>query len=131
MSKNLTLTFKIIGWALLLHIILMALTVLEVFIYSTFVNRGQPNQEYEKHAEQSRPYVGIIVGFVLTYTILLILTKKMPGEQRILCIALPVAYIAIDIALLLVSGAALSGNLMVFGISYATKLLAGYLVLKR
>lgn len=131
MPERVKLFLKIIGWAVLLHVVLIALTILEVFIYSTFVNRGQDNLVYEAHAEQSGPYIGIIAGFVLTYLIAFLWSKKAPSEKRRICIGLPIAYIVIDIIILLVSGTDPSGSLLVFFISYATKLMAGYLVLKR
>lgn len=131
MTKDAKLFLKIAGWAVLLHVVLIGLTILEVFVYSTFVNREQDSHVYEEHAEQSGPYIGIIVGFILTYILLLNLTKKGHEEKRKICIGIPIVYIVIDIIILIISGADLSSNLLVFGISYATKLLAGYLVIKR
>ena len=131
MSKKGKLILKIIMWAFLLHIILITLTIFEVFIYSTFINSGHDSQFYEAHAQKSGPYVAIIIGFILTYVIALRLAKKNPAEKGLICIGIPVGYIALDIIiLLLMSGTDLSGSAWIFGISYTTKLLAGYAALK-
>lgn len=114
----------------MLHIILIALTVLEVFIYSGFFNAGQDKLVYEQHAAKVAPYIAIIVGFILTFGIAVRLIKKNPAEKRLIGLGLPIGYILIDILILLLSGTDLLSNFWVFSISYLTKLFAGFLSLK-
>ena len=65
-KANRALWLKLIGWAILSHIILIAISFIEVFIYSIIVNPGQEESVYNEHAAQSAPYVAIIFGFLFS-----------------------------------------------------------------
>ena len=131
MTPNLKLIPIITLWALIIHIVLIALTILEVFIYSSLFNSGQANAVYEQHAQTAGPYIGIIVGFAAVYFAALRLARKNTAAKTMICIGLPVAYILLDMLILVVSGTDWTNDLTTFSISYTTKLLAGYLALTR
>ena len=131
MTPKLKLILIITLWAFIIHIVLIALTILEVFVYSSLFNSGQPNAVYEQHAQTAGPYIGIIVGFAAIYFIALRLARKTSGTETMICIGLPVAYILLDMLILVVSGTDWTNDLTTFSISYTTKLLAGYLALTR
>ncbi len=131
MTQNQRTFLKLGLWTIIIHVILIALTILEVFIYSTFINTGQDISVYEQHAQHSGPYVGIIAGFILIYLVAIRLKGKIENSERLICFGLPIGYILSDILLLIVSGTEWLSNWTIFSISYGTKLLAGYLAMKR
>lgn len=117
-------------WAILIHILLIALTVLEVYIYSTFINSGQPLMVYQSHAQKSGPYIGIVIGFILIYWVTGRLIKKNATAKKLIWLGLPLGYAILDLVILLISGTDILNNLWVFALSFATKFLAGYFALK-
>ncbi len=131
MTQNQKTFLKLGLWAIIIHVILIALTILEVFIYSTFINSGQDKSVYEQHAQNTAPYIAIIGGFGLIYLIAIQLKGKIKSSERLICLGLPIGYILLDVLLLIVSRTDLRNNFTIFLISYLTKLLAGYLAMKR
>ena len=114
-------------WALVLHVVLIGLSFLEVFIYSALIEPGKDQAFYEAHAAQSAPYVAIIAGFVLTFLVARMLTKKRTQDKILIGIMLVVAYIVIDIFLLMAVKVDWGEHFGIFLTSFATKILAGYL----
>ena len=127
MSQPFKLSLKLAGWAFLIHVILIALTFAEVFVYSMTINTGQPVAVYEQHAQQSGPIVGIVIGFVLVWWVARLLIAKNREGIRQISWGLPVAYIVIDIIMVVMSGTSLLSTPWIFSLSYLSKLLAGYL----
>ena len=111
--------------------ILILLTVLEVFIYSTFVNPGQDISLYESHAQDSGPYVGILVGFILIVVIAIRMLNRNQGHRALIAYGLPIGYIVVDIIILILSGIFFGDHPTVFAISYLTKIAAGQVALWR
>lgn len=130
MTPKNKLVLKILVWSFLVHVILIALTFLEVFIYSALINSGQDIQFYEQHAEVSGPYIGILVGFPLVYLMVKSLLKKNPASQKLIGFGLPLGYIFLDVIMVVLSGVVFLPYLWTFAVSYLTKLLAGYLAMK-
>ena len=97
--KNLT-WLKIGGAALLVHIVLISLSILEVFVYSTLVNKGQTQAVYEKHAELTAPYIATIAGCILMYFFVTRFTKNKAINPWLPGLGLPAIYIIIDFVLL-------------------------------
>lgn len=56
-----------IAIALAAEVLLIICAVLWVFIYSTFINPGQPLAMYEAYAQVASPYVAVIVSFPLFF----------------------------------------------------------------
>lgn len=118
---------KIIGWAFLIHVILIASSFIEVFIYATLVNSGQEQADYEAHATKSAPYIAIILGFIILFFIARFLVKKYQGQGIRIGILLALAYVILDVILLLSASVDWSAHYISFGVSFSTKILAGYL----
>ncbi len=123
MKSTKYLWLKLIGWALLCHIILISLSFIEVFIYSIIVNPGQEESIYTEHATKSAPYVAIILGIFLFYLVARFLAKKTSPKRLLIALALPVLYVVIDLAILIPFGVDWGEHFMVFILSFGTKLI--------
>jgi hypothetical protein len=92
---------KLIGVAILLHIILIALSILEVVIYSYLIAPNKDQAFYNAHAEIAGPWVSGICGSVIIFLLVRNFIKKNKDHRLTYTIALPLIYIAIDILLLI------------------------------
>ncbi len=117
---------RIFGWAFLIHVILIAITVLEVFIYS-LIKPGQEESFYSHHAEISGPIISMVVGFVLFFFIARYLGKNRSSISIRIGILLAVIYTIMDALILLGYSIDWSDHLPVFAISFLVKLSGGYL----
>jgi len=128
MTTNIKIPWlKIIGWALLLHIILIALSILEVVIFSTIIEPGQEPIYYEQHAQIAAPYISIIFGIVLFFFISRLLVKKRYNKRKLIGLLLPAIYIIMDLLFLLLSDTDWGQQFFTFMISFITKTLASYI----
>lgn len=130
MNQRTQLLTRIILWSFGLHIILIVLTILEVFFYSSLINSGKEVSVYEQHAQLSGPYIGIIIGFILVFWIGRRMAKRFPSHVRLIGLGLPAGYIVLDFIIVVLTVADWMNNGWIFGVSYATKILAGYLVIR-
>lgn len=117
---------RITAWAVLIHVILIALSFLEVFIFS-LMNPGQDQDFYREHAQWSGPYVSIIFGFVLFFLIARSLTRKYPHHRLFIILALPVVYTIMDFALVQGYGVDWEQHYFIFLLSFIIKALGGIL----
>ena len=117
---------KIIGWAILTHIILIAISFLEVFLYS-LINPGHENSFYEEHAQVSAPYISIIFGFILFFLVARQLCKQAPDHWIAIVLLLPILYIILDFLMLLGYDVDWGEHLLVFMASFLSKALGAYL----
>ncbi len=92
---------KLIGVAILLHIILIALTILEVAIYSYLIAPNKDEGFYKAHAQISGPWVSGIFGSLIIFLLVRNFIKKNNDRHLTYTIALPLTYIAMDILMLL------------------------------
>jgi hypothetical protein len=122
---------KIFGIAILIHVILIALSFLEVFIYSTLINPGQTKVFYEGHATKTAPYVATIAGFILMYLFVVRLSRKKETNPFLIGLALPIIYIVIDFILLAVTIPDWTKQLNIPLISNFIKFLAGIIAAYR
>ena len=129
MTADKKIVLKLIGWSIAIHIILILSTVLEVFIYSTFINPGQDVSHYESHAQDSGPYIGIILGFIVIAIIAIRMLNRNQGHRALIAYGLPIAYIIVDLIILILSGIFFGDHPTVFAISYLTKMAAGQIAL--
>ena len=130
MTPSTKLSLKLSGWAFLIHVILIGLTILEVFVYSMTINTGQPEAVYEQHAQQSGPIIGIVPGFVVVWWVARMLMRKNREAVTQISWGLPAAYVVIDIIMVVMSGISLLSTPWIFSLSYVTKFVAGYLALR-
>lgn len=118
---------KITIWALVIHIVLIAISILEVFIYSLF----KPNQEenfYTEHAQLTGPYISIIFGFIIFYFVAKYLSKKITRKKKIIiALFLPIIYTILDFIMVQYSGVNWNQHLLIFSISALAKLTGSFL----
>lgn len=128
MTTNIKLPwFRILGWAVLIHIILIVLSILEVVAYSTIINPGHEQSIYEQHAQTTAPYISIIFGIILFFFISRLLVKKRYDKRQVIALALPITYIIIDIIIMLLSNTDWGQQYLAFIVSFVTKILASYI----
>ncbi len=117
---------KIIGWAILIHIILIVISILEVFIYSQ-INSGHEHSFYEEHAKISGPYISIIFGFILFFFVARLLAKSRQDKKFIIALLLPFIYTILDFLMLHFSGVDWAEHFWIFTISFLFKTLGAVL----
>ena len=118
---------KLTGLAFLLHIILIIISILEVFIYSLVINPGKDEAFYQQHAEISAPWVSGIFGSLFIFLIVRRFIKKNNGQHLTYAIAFPLVYILMDILLLLSFGVNWNEHLPVFLIANGVKVVFSFL----
>ena len=92
---------KIIGCAVLIEIILVALSFAEVFIWSALQTPTPTNAMAEQHAKVRAPWVSAICGLPVMYIFSAFLIKKKPQAPFPIALGLPTVYLLLDIAILL------------------------------
>ncbi len=110
------------GWAFLIHVILIALSFAEVFLYASLFEPGHEPAFYEQHAQQSAPIISIVFGILFFLVFARKLARKRPGIKLKVGLWLAVIYIVIDLLILAVAGTGPSANLWIVGVSFLTKL---------
>jgi len=117
---------KIFLWAIIIHIILIVLSVLEVFIYSLF-NPNLENSFYTEHAELTGPYISIFFGFFIFYFVARSLSKNLVRNKIVIAFSLPIIYTIMDFLMVHYSGVNWDDHMVVFAISFFVKVLASFL----
>ena len=117
---------KITGWAVLLHVILIVLSIIEVFIYS-LVNSGHEHSFYEEHAKFSGPYISIFFGFILFYFVVRFLSKKIIDKKWGIALSLPIIYTIMDFLMVHFAGVDWSEHFMIFMVSFLVKMTGAFL----
>ena len=118
---------KLIGTALLAHIILILLSVIEVAIYAYLINPVKGVEDYEAHAQVSAPWVSVIGGALLFFWVTRWYMRRFSTRQLTFALSLPVVYIVFDVIILFMAGAGLDSIDAVFMLSKAVKLAASLL----
>lgn len=113
-------------WALVIHIILIALSILEVFIYS-LSNPNHDDNFYTEHAELTGPYISIFFGFILFYLVARFLSIKFDSRKIIIALALPIIYTIMDFLMVHYSGVNWNEHITIFIISALVKSLGSIL----
>ena len=124
---------KLIGVALLLHVILIALSIIEVAIYSFAFAPGKDEAFYKEHANITGPWVSAIFGSFIIFLLVRNFIKKNNERLLTYTIAFPAAYMILDVLMLLPFQINWNEHLPVFlmanGAKMAASLLA-YLIYK-
>ncbi|MGH9832445.1 MAG: hypothetical protein ACREBD_33025 [Blastocatellia bacterium] len=117
----------IVGFALLVMAVNIAVSVLYMVVYGYFINPGQPEQHYQEHVRIAAPYSSIIAGAPLFYLAGRWLTRRWETGFRLkAALLIWLVYALIDLAVLGASG--FTRRLAIFAaISLATKFGAAYL----
>ncbi len=117
---------RIILWAVLIHVILISISIFEVFLYS-LLNPGLDNSLYEEHAKFSAPYVSIIFGLFIFILVLRHLGKKRIQQRFKIALVLPIIYTIKDFAIVHMSGVNWDEHLIIFLISFLVKMAGAFI----
>jgi len=112
--------------ALAIHIILIILSVIEVFIYSK-VNPNLENSFYRDHAEVSGPYISMFFGIIIFYFVARLLSKKLTKNKITIALALPIIYTIMDFLMVHYSGVIWEDHIAVFVLSFLVKTIGSLL----
>ena len=126
MSKS-KFWLKLIGVAILLHIILIALSILEVAIYSWLIAPNKDEAFYKAHAQISGPWISGICGSLIIFLLVRNFIKKNKDRHLTYTIALPLTYIALDILMLLPFNINWAEHLPIFLVANGAKVAASFL----
>lgn len=122
---------KLAGIALALHIVLVIISFAEVAVYSWIIHPGGTESFYRQHAELTGPYVSAIFGFILFFFITRRLLKNRVNPTYPVVLGLPIAYIVLDIVILLFLPVDWSSHLITFVWASGAKFLGSYLAMLR
>ena len=118
---------KLTGLAFLLHIVLVIISILEVFVYSMVIAPGKDEVFYQEHAEISAPWVSGIFGALFIFFIVRRFIKKNNGQHLTYTIAFPLVYILLDVIILLPFQINWLEHLPVFLMANGVKVVASFL----
>lgn len=118
---------KLIGWAILTMITLVAISFIEVAIYSYLINPGQDQSVYEAHANISAPYISGIFGFIIFFLVTRYWKRKGSPNVFKLVILFPLIYVLLDVAIITAAGVKWSDFILIFAIANAAKFLGSFL----
>jgi len=117
---------KITVWALVIHIMLIVLSILEVFIYS-LINPNHEDSFYTNHAELTGPYISIFFGFIIFYFVASYLSRTLTIKKIIIALSLPIIYTIMDFLMVHYSGVIWKDHITIFIISFLVKTLGSVL----
>jgi hypothetical protein len=126
MKKN-KFWLKLIGVAILLHIVLIALSILEVAIYSFLIAPDKDEAFYNAHAQISGPWISGICGSLIIFLLVRNFIKKNNDRHLTYTIALPLTYIVMDILMLLPFNINWTEHLPIFLMANGAKIAASFL----
>ena len=126
MKKN-KFWLKLIGVAILLHIALIALSILEVAIYSYLIAPNKDEAFYQAHAQISGPWVSGSCGSLIIFLLVRHFIKKNNERRLTYTIAFPLTYIALDILMLLPFNINWAEHLPIFLMANGAKIAASFL----
>ncbi len=118
---------KLVGLVMLTMIALVAISILEVTVYSYIINPGQDVSVYDAHAEMTAPYISGIFGFIVFFLVARHWKKKEYPNVFKLVILYPLIYVLLDIIIITAAGVKWSDFIVIFAIANAAKFLGSYL----
>ncbi|HMG15554.1 MAG TPA: hypothetical protein VK590_08915 [Saprospiraceae bacterium] len=125
MKQN-KLWLKLIEVALLLHIVLIIISILEVSIYSYLIDPGKDEAFYQAHAQITGPWISGIFGSLFIFLIIRRFIKRNSEHHLTYTIALPFIYIVMDILMLLPFHINWNEHLPVFLIANGVKIASSF-----
>ena len=97
---------RVVGSVLGITIFGILITVLVVWVYSTFVLPGKPLRDYQAFANIAGPWVSVTVGPLATYCVVRMATRRLePAAARREALWIMGLYLALDLSVLLGSSA--------------------------
>jgi hypothetical protein len=118
---------KLTGAALLLHVALIFLSIIEVVIYSYLVDPGHEEVYYSRHATRSGPWISMVFGSVFMFLIVRRYLKRYSHRNVAYALGLPVLYTVIDLLIVIAAGADLKNGATVLFTGTLVKFSAAFL----
>ena len=118
---------KLIGTAILLHVVLILISIAEVAIYSYFIAPGKDRAFYNTHATIAGPWISAIFGSLLMFFFVKRFVQRFSQQRLTYAIWLPAIYIAIDLIFFFVSGYEVSDFAYQFVLATIPKIVAAFL----
>jgi hypothetical protein len=116
----------LVGVALLVMVLNVAISVLYMVVYSYLINPGHPKGYYEEHIQVAAPYCSIVAGMPLMFLAGLWVAGWWEGQFAIkAALVVWLTYAIIDLAVLLAAGMTVKIAILC-GVSLLTKLAAVY-----
>jgi len=119
---------KLFGLAILTMITLIIISILEVTVYSYFINSRQDFSVYEAHAEISAPYVSGIFGFIIFFLVARYWKRKEFPNLLKLIFLFPLIYVLLDLTIIVIDGTVeWSSFILIFILANGAKFLGSFL----
>ncbi len=118
---------KLTGLALLLHIVLIIISIIEVFIYSMLISPGKDEAFYQGHAEMTGPWISGIFGSLFIFLLVRRFIRKHNVQHLTYTIAFPLVYIILDILMLIPFHINWSEHFPVFLMANGAKVISSFL----
>ena len=117
----------LVGVALLVLVVNVAISILYMVVYSHAINAGHEEQYYRDHIQVAAPYCSIVAGIPLMFLAGWWVSGWWGGEFAVrAALTLWLAYAVIDILSVLLSAAMTTRLAVLVAISLITKLAAVY-----
>ena len=92
---------KLIGITVTTTIVLVGISILEVFLYSIFINPNQVSSVYDAHAEVSAPWISAIFGFMIFFLLVRFWAEKNTDILKKLAFLYPLTYAIWDFIIII------------------------------
>jgi hypothetical protein len=121
---------SLIGVALLVLVLNVALSILYMVVYSYLINPGHPKEYYKEHIKVAAPYCSIVAGIPLMFLAGLWVADWRAGGGGELgvkaALVVWLAYAIIDLGVVLAAGGMTAKLAVLVAASLLTKLAAAY-----
>ena len=119
---------SLVGVALLVMALNVAMSFLYMVVYGYLINPGHPEAYYKEHIKVAAPYCSIAAGVPLMFLASLWVAGWGEGPLGVkAALVVWLAYAVIDVAIVMAAGAMTAKIAMLCGVSLLTKLGAAYL----
>ena len=117
----------LVGVAVLVMVLNVAMSVLYMVVYSYLINPGHPKEYYDEHIKVAAPYCSIVAGIPLFFLAGLWVAGWWGGQLGVkAALVVWLAYAIVDLGIVLAAGMTPKIAMLV-AVSLLTKLAAAYL----
>jgi hypothetical protein len=118
---------SLIGVALLVMVLNVAMSFLYMVVYGYLINPGHPKGYYDEHIKVAAPYCSIVAGMPLMFLAGLWVAGWWGGQLGVkAALVVWLAYAIIDLGIVLAAGGMTAKDTVLVAVSLLTKLAAAY-----
>src|SRR5688572_25282655 len=118
---------SLIGVALLVLVLNVAMSFLYMVVYGYLINPGHPKGYYDEHIKVAAPYCSIVAGMPLMFLAGLWVAGWWGGQLGVkAALVVWLAYAIIDLGIVLAAGGMTAKDTVLVAVSLLTKLAAAY-----